>query len=530
MPSLKQRVLVTLTIALLASLCGVVAGYLLGRAVSLYLTERRLSEDAGRGLRESSLRLTEARAVAAAMDSSPFSPCSDAELTYFRALIFESKYLKDAGRMIDGKIDCSASLDRLEQPLTQVKPDISFKSGAKVYKDLAPYRNDDTSVVTLQRAGVYIVIAPFIQAHMGLENEHYAETVRDDESGQVYWMLGERPSLSLASLARQGRTRSAGSLYLTQCSSSNFVCVTAYASIAEVLRADRLHLGISSALGALAGALLGLLCSFIYRNSRGMEQQLRRAIRRDELRVVYQPIVDPTTRRIVGAEALARWTDEEGFVVSPDVFVAIAEERGFVGEITRLVLRHILRDFGEILRNHSSFRININVAAADLADPKFLPMLERALDQAGIRSQRLGIELTESCTARQQVSMDAILHLRQSGHSVYIDDFGTGYSSLAYLQDLAVDAIKIDRAFTQAIGTGAVTVAILPQILALAGALNLQVVVEGIETAHHVAYFAALPQPVLAQGWFYGRPVPAAEFLILLSENEKAIQLPVDVA
>ena len=107
-----------------------------------------------------------------------------------------------------------------------------------------------------------------------------------------------------------------------------------------------------------------------------MQQQLRRAIRRDKLTVVYQPIVDLGSGRIVGAEALARWTDEEGNAVGPDVFVRAAEKYGFVGEITRLVLRHILQELGPMLRARPDFCVSINVTSEDLADPGFLTCWE----------------------------------------------------------------------------------------------------------------------------------------------------------
>ena len=105
----------------------------------------------------------------------------------------------------------------------------------------------------------------------------------------------------------------------------------------------------------------------------------------------------------------------------------------------------------------------------------------------------------------------------------HIDDFGTGYSSLAYLHDLSVDAIKIDKAFTKAIGTDAVTVSILPQILTMAETLKLRVVVEGIETQAQADYFAASNQRIHAQGWLFGRPVPARLFLQMLDEEEARI-------
>lgn len=119
------------------------------------------------------------------------------------------------------------------------------------------------------------------------------------------------------------------------------------------------------------------------------------------------------------------------------------------------------------------------------------------------------------------MAVETIKRLRQRGHSVHIDDFGTGYSSLSYLHSLAVDAIKIDKSFTHAIGTEAVTVSILPQILAIAKTLNLQVVAEGIETVEQADYFARCDQPILGQGWLYGYPVSAEQFGLLLSGKER---------
>jgi sensor c-di-GMP phosphodiesterase-like protein len=240
------------------------------------------------------------------------------------------------------------------------------------------------------------------------------------------------------------------------------------------------------------------------------------------LYLVYQPIVQLPSRRIIGAEALLRWTNKQGLAVGPGTFIKIAEEQGFVGAITRLVVRHALRDFGEILRSHPGFRLSINAAAEDLADPNFLPMLDRSLDQAAIPAQSLAIEITEGSTVMRKASIETIRALREQGHCVHIDDFGTGYSSLSYLHDLSVDAIKIDRAFTQAIGTGSVIVAILPQILSMAGALNLQVIAEGVETDEQASYFTSAVRPVLAQGWLFGRPVPVGLFQGLLAEDERS--------
>jgi sensor c-di-GMP phosphodiesterase-like protein len=151
-------------------------------------------------------------------------------------------------------------------------------------------------------------------------------------------------------------------------------------------------------------------------------------------------------------------------------------------------------------------------------------MLNHALEQAGVAPQSLVIELTEGSTVQYKTAMETIVRLHQRGHSVHIDDFGTGYSSLSYLHDLSVDVIKIDRSFTQSVGTGAVTAGIVPQILSIAEALNLRVIAEGIETPEQAEYFAAQAHSILGQGWLFSRAVVPDEFHRLLAEDEKKAQ------
>ena len=520
--SFKQRILFSLAATLIAVVFGTLAGWIFGRFVTMKLAERRLAQDAIRASAEVDLRLVESRAVLAAMLGSTNSPCSSAELTYFRALIFDAKYLKDAGRMSDGKIECSASLARPPQPFSHPKQDFTLVEGTKIYKNLAFYQSEDQIMITLQHGDFYIVLIPFIQAHPGPWHEHYAEAVRDGASGQVFWLLGEPPEVSAASFTRNAFARVGDSMYFTRCSPTFSNCITAYASIPEALQADHTQIRLYLALGGLVGAFLGLFCSVVYQRNRSIEQQLLRAVRHDELRMVYQPIVNLPSGKIVGAEALARWTDEEGFAVGPDIFIKIAEERGFVGEITRLVVRHALNDFSELLHSHPDFHLSINVAAADLADPRFLAMLEGELKRKSVKAESLSIEITESSTARHEAAIETIRRLHERGHSVHIDDFGTGYSSLSYLHDLSVNAIKIDRSFTQAIGTEAVTLSILPQIMAMAKSLHLQVIVEGIETRQQAGYFSSESNQILGQGWLFGRPVEPEAFARLIEEQEKA--------
>jgi sensor c-di-GMP phosphodiesterase-like protein len=521
MPILYKRAAVAIAATVVAAACGTLAGYALGRSLVLRHVENKLDQYAIRIRSEAETSTTESRALLAKVNASPYSYCSDQEIAWIRSLVFQSEYLKDGGRMRDGRIDCSATLGRLSEPGPQYKPAFSRRDGTRVYLNLPPLRVGGHTVVTIQEGDSFMVYSPYNLKDLGSASMHFTVSEVDIPSGQTGRVVGEQTGAPASVLTHEGWAREGGTIYATRCSTRYTSCMTAFISIPDALRVDRGEFRAYIALSGLCGALFGLACSLLYRRSQSMEQQLRRAIREDRLRVVYQPIVELANRRVVGAEALVRWKDDDNFEVSPDVFVKIAEERGFVGEITKLMARHVLRECREMLLSRPRFRVNLNIAAADLADAGFLPMMKQCLERAGVEAQSLGIEITESNTARLQVAKDAIVNLRRMGHSVYIDDFGTGYSSLAYLHDLSVDGIKIDRAFTKAIGTEAVTVSIIPQILDMAAALKLEVTVEGIETEEQADYFASSELPLLAQGWYFGRPLPVAEFQLLLRVDDE---------
>jgi sensor c-di-GMP phosphodiesterase-like protein len=517
----KQRVLIIVAATAIASVAGVGVGYLMGRALALRLAEGKLVRDAAYVVKQGDAFSDESRALLATLQASPYAFCSETELAYFRKLLFQSKYLRDAGRMRDGTIVCSATMSRAELPVEQFKPDISQPDGTQVFGNLPPFRAGKLRGILIELGDSYVVYAP----NMGENRDGMSSHVLITSTGTFSPQYGEnRNGLSKEDakvFTVNGFARVNDSLYATRCSARYFRCASTYLSIPEVLASDRIHRTLGAVLGGVIGALAGLFFPLLYRRNRSIEHQLRRAISKDKVRLVYQPIVDLSSQRITGAEALARWTDEEGFAVGPDVFVCIAEKYGFVGDLTRLVVRRALRDFAETLKEYPDFRLSINVAAADLSDPAFLPMLEEALARSGVQSGSLAIEITESSTARHEVAREAILCLRQRGHSVHVDDFGTGYSSLSYLHDLSIDTIKIDRSFTQAIGTQAVTVGILPQILAMAAVLKLDVIVEGVETSQQANYFNGADRPIFAQGWLFGRPVSPDAFRSLLDEDMK---------
>ena len=520
----RQRTLAARVATITMTACGLAAGYLLGCALALLLATNWLGEYSELASTQSDASFLEARSLLNVLKDSRYGYCSDAEMAYFRELVFRSEFLKDAGRIHGGKIDCSATVGHPSRTIGQFKPDSiqDDSTGTIAYSNLVPIHDPGLKRAGLQMGNAYVVFGSRVPASPGPVPMHLVFNLAGNAPA------GATPGAKLTPSA-PGNVRLGNNLFATRCSNQHSSCVSAYTSVPEAFRGEAGAIAACTAAGGGLGFLSAMAFSLMYKRSRDLCQQLRRAVERDKLHVAYQPIVDFTTRRIVGAEALARWSDEEGNVVSPDTFIKIAEEHGFIGSITKRVLQHTLHDFGKILQSRPSFRLSINVAAADLGDPEFLPMLEDTMRRSKVQPKNLALEITERATANSPVVMESIRILRHRGHSIHIDDFGTGFSNLDRLLYLFADTIKIDKAFTKVIGTESVAVAILPQILAMARSLGLDVIIEGIEIERQADYFSMSPEngKMYGQGFLYGRPVPIEEFHgLLVDEQAKPLAAP----
>lgn len=270
--------------------------------------------------------------------------------------------------------------------------------------------------------------------------------------------------------------------------------------------------------GSVVGALVGWAALRWSRQQLSFPSRLARAIRRDELTVVYQPIVALADGRCVGVEALVRW-NLNGQPLSPEVFIPIAESNGLIEPLTDLVLAHAMRDLDEVLHRHSNFYFSINVSSEDLRTDRFLEVLKSKMNATGLAPEQIRIEVTE----REAVGDEArrvLRKFREAGHPIYVDDFGTGYSSLKYLQELSVDVLKIDKAFVDTVNQGAASSIVAPHIIAMAHELKLALVAEGIEHTSQEEYLRERGVQY-GQGWLYGKAmtVEALETFLNLPER-----------
>ncbi len=235
---------------------------------------------------------------------------------------------------------------------------------------------------------------------------------------------------------------------------------------------------------------------------RYLETELRAAVDRREIQVALQPIVDLTTGDVVAHEALARWHHREDGWIDPEQFIMLAESRGMVAQLGEQVYA---RAMDAVARQGLSGTIAINVAPVQLRDPQFARRLCRLAKEAGIDPDRIEVEITERAFLQHpHKHREQLQALRDQGIRVVIDDFGTGYSSLAYLGNLPVQGLKIDRMFVGGITSKPKNVAIVKAMITLARELGISVIAEGIQTLEELETMRSLGCPS-GQGWYFGR-------------------------
>lgn len=243
-----------------------------------------------------------------------------------------------------------------------------------------------------------------------------------------------------------------------------------------------------------------------------LEADLARAAERQEFTLCYQPIVNVQSRKLIGAEALLRWQHPVRGLLRPDAFIAVAEETGIIVRIGEWVLREACEQAARWRHEGDGFFVSVNIAAAQLDNANFEPALRRTLSETSLDPTCLELEFTERMLMKDpQRGIEAMRSLRKAGVRIGVDDFGTGYSSLAYLKQLPVDTMKIDRLFVRDVASVPYDAAIARAIIALAESINLRVVAEGVETVEQADLLEALGCSIM-QGYYFSKPVPREDF------------------
>ncbi|MBL0389368.1 EAL domain-containing protein [Tumebacillus sp. ITR2] len=256
-----------------------------------------------------------------------------------------------------------------------------------------------------------------------------------------------------------------------------------------------------------------------------LENGLRYALERNEMVVYYQPRVNIGTGQIMGMEALVRWQHPELGLVSPGQFIPLAEETGLIVPIGDWVLETACRqnkawqDAG-----YPPMHVAVNLSARQFQSPGLTERVREVLEETGLESQYLELEITESITMHDiDFTISVLRELSAMGTLISIDDFGTGYSSLNYLKHFPINTLKIDQSFVREIAIDPYNAAIVTTVIYLAQNLKLKVIAEGVETEEQLSYLRE-HQCDEMQGYLFSRPVPAEEFEKLLKARQLQIE------
>jgi sensor c-di-GMP phosphodiesterase-like protein len=461
------------------------------------------------------------------LDAVHFPSCSAEEVTLMRQLAVTSKYIQAVGRISGNQLICS-SLGNAA-PIEIGPPDLYTENLAEERFNVWIFTGQTRPLFVISEDGYAFVVdsslmedlpdtPPDISVGIFVPSQPQHDPITSSNGViQTSW-LRTIPKGTSASFVDDGWVVS-----VVRAEHADIAAVAAYPS-SYIWQQLRPFLFIFIAFGLLCTGGLTWAVAHISRLRQSLPSSLRRAAKRKEFFVEYQPIVDLATLRWVGAEALVRWR-HEGRVVRPDEFIPDAEESGVITLITACVADIVAIDLSTLLKFDTNFFVAINLSGPDLLTADTVNVLRKVIDTSHARPCNLHVEATERCFLQADHSRWMIALIRSMGMPVAIDDFGTGYSSLSCLQTLGLDALKIDKTFVETIGTDGATSQVVPHIIEMAHSLELTMIAEGIESQAQVE-FLRNHGVRFAQGWLFGKPMDLASICASISKP-RPVEKPV---
>ena len=265
----------------------------------------------------------------------------------------------------------------------------------------------------------------------------------------------------------------------------------------------------------------GLMIEHFRVGPRALARKLKKQIQQDNIFPVYQPQVKIDTQEIIGVESLARWHDSKLGPISPDVFIPVAEESNLIEKLTEKLMVRIFHDLHKILEINAAFTVSINISTELLTSDTFINFLNLLSATYRFNRNQIVLEVTERTTSDQDKMASFSKRLQAQGYLVSIDDFGTGVSNLSWLSTLDPSEIKVDKIFTQAVGTETVNYITLDGIFSMLEHLAVKVVFEGVETEEQRAYIHQKIPNAIGQGWLFAKPQKIDALMKLINPSKE---------
>ncbi|MGF6542745.1 sensor c-di-GMP phosphodiesterase-like protein [Paraburkholderia youngii] len=490
--------------------------------------QRDLSLYAEKAMMRTELVTYQGFAAIADLQAEHAEPCSPEYLKRAAHVIFNYRYVRDAGAYGDGRYLCSPLLGEVRtQDVELPPPRWRSNDGYLVWFQQKNPLSDLREDIQIGRNGEYVSIDPQSYVDVMDPAGRAIATINTELNSIVALSSGADPDEMLHAWKQAGRVDSDEWNYAVARSETRALGVVVKGRRTSLLRDWPGLLATWLSFGVAMGAAFGWFAFKRISRQVSFQASLEWAISHKTIDVVYQPIVNLATSECVGVEALARW-NLNGRDISPNIFIALAEQHGLIQSLTDLVFDQALQDLAELLRSRPSFYVSVNVSGEDLRTPRFLNLINARLAGTGLRPAQIRIEATERSFLNADVTRQTIAAFRSAGHPVYIDDFGTGYSSLAYLQTFMIDVLKIDKSFVDTIAQDAASSIVAPHIIEMAHELGVEIVAEGIERSEQVEYLVRRGVQY-GQGWLFAKAMRREELLAWL-EARRASHAPAQPA
>ena len=466
------------------------------------------------------------KAARSLLNAVHFPPCSPDEVALMQQLAVTSKYIQAVGRISGNQLTCSSL--GMTAPLDIGPADLFTEDGAQERFNVWIFKAQVRPLLVTSEGGFAFIVdsslmedlpdsGPSISAGIFVPSQPQHDPISTADGVIEASWLRNIPKGTSASFIDDGYVVS-----VVRAQQADIAAVAAYPS-SFIWQQLRPFAFIFIAFGLLCAGGLAWAVAHISRLRLSLPSALRRAAKRKEFFVEYQPIVDMATWRWVGAEALVRWR-HDGCVVRPDEFIPAAEQSGVITLITACVAEIVAKDLSTLLNIDPNFYVAINLSGPDLLTTDTINVLRNVLTTSHAQPSNLHVEATERCFLQADHSRWMLALIRSMGMLVSIDDFGTGYSSLSCLQTLGLDALKIDKAFVETIGTDGATSQVVPHIIEMAHSLELTMIAEGIESPAQVEFLRRRGVR-FAQGWLFGKPMNLAAICAALSK-QRTVERP----
>jgi sensor c-di-GMP phosphodiesterase-like protein len=443
-------------------------------------------------------------------------PCSPEHIARMRQITINSQTIREIGYFENRVLKCT-SWGMTDVHVDQAPADVIMPGGIELTVAMEPKVSRGKPMLALQR-GAYNVL---------VDRERFVDVIVDPDvqltimmhDGTVIGTLNGPPEHKISKFPPQPEAGLDGKTIFVTASQSNWSVI---ASERRGLALKLLRHQVLSLLplgGVLAIGLVGVVV-WLWRRRLSPLGELSMAVKNREFSVVYQPIIELRSGRCVGAEALVRWRQPDGSVVTPDQFIPLAEESGLISEITEQVIATVAADLSDLLAADRALHVSINISARDLETTRVLDVVHKAFPAHKVQPRQVWLEITERSYLKKEEARATINQARARGHPFGVDDFGTGYSSLSYLQELPLDVLKIDKSFIDTIGTDSATSAVCPHIIGMAKTIGLAIVAEGVETRLQADYLVARGVEY-GQGWLFSRALSRDDFLAFCERNRR---------